>query len=73
MPFGIISVEDPVLASSPIGDIVWRCYLIAHVLPASLEDWSSAILALQMIRLQGTLGLLGCSIYMNLKKRAKAQ
>ena len=64
-PFGIISIEDPVLVSSPIGEVVWQHCAATRMLPASLKDWSNAVLKLRMIRMQGTLGLLGCSIYIN--------
>ncbi|RVW88102.1 Retrovirus-related Pol polyprotein from transposon TNT 1-94 [Vitis vinifera] len=38
-PFGVISVEDPVLASSPIGEVVWQHCAATRMLPALLKDW----------------------------------
>ena len=56
MPFGVTSsqnaIEDAILASSPIDDIVWRR-------PLSTTSFGAE----RMIWLQGTLGLLGYSIY----------
>nr|CAN74613.1 hypothetical protein VITISV_002215 [Vitis vinifera] len=50
-----IGVEDAILASSPIGDVV--------PLPVSFEDCSGAVLALLMMRLQGTYGPICMSLF----------